>query len=61
MLKQKVAAWLKSDGILSISPALLPSEEYGDASHPLSAGYARLAKSISRDPVFREWLGDSPR
>jgi hypothetical protein len=61
LLKQKVAAWLKSEGIRSISPALLPSDEYGDASHPLSAGYVRLARSISRDPIFREWLGDSPR
>jgi hypothetical protein len=54
--KQKVEAWLRAQGILFVAPALLPSDEYGDASHPLSSGYARLAKSIRADRAFQEWF-----
>ena len=54
--KQKVEAWLRAQGIPFVAPALLPSDQYGDASHPLSDGYARLAKSIRADRAFQEWF-----
>ncbi len=54
--KQKVEAWLRGQGIRYVAPALLPSDQYGDASHPLSAGYARLARSLRDDHVFQEWF-----
>ena len=47
---EKYHAWraealkrLKDDGYKTIDLPELPSEEYGDASHPLAAGYERLA------------------
>jgi hypothetical protein len=56
--QQEVEAWLDEQGIPFVAPAVLPSNEYGDASHPLSGGYARLARSISSEAAFRKWLGD---
>ena len=48
---EKYHAWrsdalsrLKNDGYKTIDLPELPSEEYGDASHPLAAGYERLAE-----------------
>ena len=57
-LANKLAAeqYLQENGISHLSPTLLPSEEYGDASHPLNAGYQRLAKEIFADAAFRRWL-----
>jgi hypothetical protein len=34
-------------------PPPLPSELYGDASHPLAAGYKQLAGQLANDPFFR--------
>jgi hypothetical protein len=45
-LKQAIEAWLRERKIPYVAPAPLPSEQYGDASHPLSAGYALLAKEL---------------
>ncbi|HVE39255.1 MAG TPA: hypothetical protein VNM14_05160 [Planctomycetota bacterium] len=45
-LKQGIEAWLRERKIPYVAPAPLPSEQYGDASHPLSAGYALLAKEL---------------
>ena len=45
-LKQGMEAWLRERKIPYVAPAPLPSEQYGDASHPLSAGYALLAKDL---------------
>ena len=45
-LKADVEAWLESEGVDHVSPAVLPSEMYADASHPLEEGYARLSESI---------------
>jgi hypothetical protein len=36
---------------------VLPSDEYADASHPLTEGYDRLAKRLAAEPVFKTWLG----
>jgi hypothetical protein len=45
-LKRGIEAWLKERKIPYLAPEPLPSEQYGDASHPLSAGYALLAKQL---------------
>lgn len=45
-LKRGIEDWLKERKISYVAPASLPSEQYGDASHPLSAGYALLAKEL---------------
>jgi len=45
-LKRDIEAALREKGIPFLAPDPLPSEFYGDASHPLSAGYALLAKEL---------------
>jgi hypothetical protein len=45
-LKRGIEDWLKERKIPYLAPPPLPSEQYGDASHPLSAGYALLAKEL---------------
>lgn len=45
-LKQGIEDGLKERKIPYVAPDPLPSEFYGDASHPLSAGYALLAKEL---------------
>jgi hypothetical protein len=50
-----VADWLGAKGIACFVAPLLPSEEYADASHPLSAGYSRLARELSQSEAFRGW------
>lgn len=46
-LKKGIEAWLQERKIPYVAPEPLPSEQYGDASHPLSAGYALLAKQLA--------------
>jgi len=45
-LKRDIEAGLKERGIAYVAPEPLPSDQYGDASHPLSAGYALLAQEL---------------
>jgi hypothetical protein len=56
-VKAEIVAWLESQGIPHAVPQPLPSEEYGDASHPLAAGYGRLARQLLDDPSFRSVAG----
>jgi hypothetical protein len=44
--KRTVANWCASQQLSCQLPEMLPSEYYGDASHPLTAGYAALAKML---------------
>jgi hypothetical protein len=59
VLKEDVAQWLTSESIPHHVAELLPSEEYGDASHPLAGGYRRLAQEIVGNESFQDWLGES--
>jgi hypothetical protein len=55
-LKDGMLAWLKAQPVPVLAPEPLPSELYADASHPLTDGYALLAKGISRNEEFQRWL-----
>lgn len=55
--RSTVATWLDAERIRFVMPEILPSEEFADASHPLTKGYERLAKRLTAEPVFRAWLG----
>ena len=55
-LRDGVASWLLSHRIPTVIPETLPSELYADASHPLTQGYALLARRIYQDPVMTAWL-----
>ena len=52
-VKTKLAAWLTLNGVPHVVPEALPSELYGDSSHPLPAGYAALAKTLWETASFR--------
>ena len=54
-VKAKLAAWLTVNGVPHVVPEPLPSEQYGDASHPLPAGYAALAKTLWETASFRSF------
>jgi hypothetical protein len=55
-LRDGIAAWLASERVPTVVPPTLASPLYADASHPLTEGYAELARQISQDPTFRNWL-----
>jgi len=52
-MKSKIEVWLQKNNIAYYMPAALPSELYVDASHPLSEGYAMLAKQLIENESFR--------
>lgn len=52
-VKNAIRTWLEDSQLSFDMPAPLPTDEYADASHPLAAGYARLAKRLSRQSFFR--------
>ena len=54
-LQQEVAERLRAASVPCFAPEPLPSEEYADASHPLSAGYRRLAEQL----LLTQFLNDS--
>jgi hypothetical protein len=51
--KQAVAAWLAEQGVPHHVAILLPVAEFADASHPIGAGYARMARELRDNPSFR--------
>jgi hypothetical protein len=51
-VKATITAWLVTHHIAHTAPPALPSELYGDASHPLAQGYAALARQLREEPFF---------
>lgn len=54
--KLSAVSILTNKNITVLDSPLLPSEEYGDASHPLSSGYERWAKWLTDNADFQNWL-----
>jgi hypothetical protein len=54
-LLAQVRNWLDEQQVPHVTPSLLPSEEYADASHPLSTGYQRLAAEIRASEAYQAW------
>jgi hypothetical protein len=52
-VKATITAWLEAQDISHLAPEPLPSKWYGDASHPLRAGYAELAGRLQAEPFFQ--------
>jgi len=52
-MKSKIEDWLQQNNIACYMPQTLPSEWYVDASHPMSEGYAILAKQLFENESFR--------
>lgn len=55
-IESGVKEWLESNNIPFIAPEVLDSSLYGDASHPLTEGYRKLAVELWNDPNFTDWL-----
>ena len=61
-IKNEIEAWLRREDIVYYIPPALPSEFYYDASHPMSEGYAMLAKQICENRPFGSdilWSGSN--
>jgi hypothetical protein len=56
-LRGHLDRWLEEEGVRAVAPEVLRSELYGDASHPLTAGYQRVAEQLIQAGEFQEWLG----
>jgi hypothetical protein len=52
-LKSEIKIWLQQNNVPYYIPETLPGELYSDASHPLSEGYAMLAKQLFENELFR--------
>jgi hypothetical protein len=55
-LRDGVTAWLEENKVPHWAPEVLPSSLYADASHPLTDGYALLAKRTMTNESFQAWL-----
>jgi len=55
--KRQIRDWLERSGIDHLVPPALASDAYADASHPLSAGYAVLARRLLDEPSFAAFQG----
>jgi len=55
-LERLACDWFESEGIPFHAPPTLESRLYGDASHPLTEGYALLADHLWETPLFKTWL-----
>jgi len=64
-VQDEIKLWLQQNNVAYFIPQVLPSRLYVDASHPLSEGYAALAKQIFENHSFQTTFssrrnGDSP-
>jgi hypothetical protein len=55
-LRDGITAWLTENKVPHLVPELLPSSLYADASHPLTEGYALLARRTRANDNFQTWL-----
>jgi hypothetical protein len=55
-IKTQVAAWFQENSVPYFVPDALPAAQYVDASHPIGAGYALLAKQLLGQPAFQSLL-----
>lgn len=55
-MKDEIAAWLQQAAVPHCVPNALASELYADASHPLAAGYAAVARCLWAEESFQRFL-----
>ncbi|MGE3315105.1 MAG: hypothetical protein AB7O26_08295, partial [Planctomycetaceae bacterium] len=55
VLMGTIQDWLEQHDVPFVAPETLPSTDYADTSHPLPAGYRRLAAEIVEDEKFQQW------
>jgi hypothetical protein len=59
-VRATIATWLQTEKVPHLVPEVLPSEHYGDASHPLGPGYELLARQLLDSPGFSRKLPRNP-
>lgn len=52
-MRNEIEIWLQQQNLAYYIPPPLPSKFYCDASHPLSDGYALLAKEVCENDAFK--------
>ena len=60
-IKSEIKVWLQQNNIAYYMPPTLPSKLYVDASHPMSEGYAMLAKQLFENDSFKTSIPSSSR
>ncbi len=55
-LKNEIEQWLQQNRIAYYMPPVLPAKIYQDASHPLSEGYAMIAKQLFENQSFNSTI-----
>ena len=55
-LLAEMERWLEQERVPYYAPPALPTDLYADASHPLGAGYRRLAKDLLESRSFQGWM-----
>jgi hypothetical protein len=60
-IQEQITVWLAQNRVPGVAAEILPSALYADASHPLTEGYARLAKQVYGTQEFRSWLQPEPK
>ena len=53
--QHEATAWLRERNVPHLVPPALPTEYYADASHPLAAGYAELARQLRENDAFGQF------
>jgi len=51
-MKTQIQTWLRKNNIPHFAPPALPPEQYRDASHPSTKGYANLAAQLIKNDSF---------
>ncbi len=59
-MQDEIKLWLQQNNVAYFMPQVLSSQLYVDASHPLSEGYATLAKQILENHSFKAKFGRRP-
>jgi hypothetical protein len=57
-VKATIGSWLSARHVPHALPPPLPSELYGDASHPLAEGYRQIAVQLASDPFVRPGIAN---
>lgn len=55
-MQVEIEAWLRRNNVPFYMPDVLPSHLYVDASHPLGAGYAAIAKQLFENDSFTSYI-----
>ena len=58
-MKAEIETWLQRDNLPYYMPEVLPAHLYVDSSHPLSEGYAKIAKQLFENAAFRSNIWSS--